>query len=352
MEVKTSKSNTISIVKGIDGVTKYVVNLGTILYNNVFVSLDNLVIPIDSQQFFELPQDLNKYAVVNVYYKVETGMFLFDKVGVFNTAITSLSYRVIHNHIPIAQFILHQRNRTTEVTSVNEYSQMSTFTISDELVKGTTGSKGNVGDTGIIGSTGIIGDTGPIGGTGWEGPQGDTGFGLTGFYGIQGPTGWYPDQDLQLYVKFKNDDETQVDYSRYERDLQWDIGITGSSFYTLESGIVDGCLSVQYQESPSRFKRNQYLGLTGTGIVAAWIKIDVKPISNFTYTVDGVNPLKVRFYDSSTYFPEEWLWDFGDTYKSATRNTDHTFSSSGTYMVSLTTTNQTGSDTFSQYITV
>jgi len=352
MELKTNKSNTISIVKGIDGTTNYVVNLGTVLYNNTFVSLNNLIIPISSQQFFDLPKDANKYAVVNVYYKIETGKFIFDNVGIFSTSVTSISHKVIQNHIPIAQFILYNRNRATEVISLNEYSQMATFTISDELIKGTTGAKGDLGSTGVLGNTGILGNTGHVGYTGQNGLQGDTGLGLTGFYGIQGSTGWYPDKDLQLYLKFKNDDETLVDYSIYERDLQWDIGITGASFYTLESGIVDGCFSVQYQGAPSRFKRNTYLGLTGTGIVAAWIKISVKPISNFTYTINSTNPLKVRFLDSSTYYPEEWMWDFGDTYKSATRNTEHTFSSSGTYRVSLTTTNSVGSDTFSQYITV
>jgi PKD repeat protein len=352
MEIKTGKSNIISNVKGVDGATKYVVNLGTILYNNTFIELNNLVIPIFSQQFFEIPKDSNKFAVINVYYKIETGIFVFDNVGIFNNKVTSISYEVIPNHIPIAQFILQQKNKTFEVIAINPYSQMSTYAVSEEFIKGATGAKGNVGTTGIIGTTGIRGETGPIGDTGVEGLQGNTGVGLTGCTGIQGCTGWFPDPDLQFYLKLKNSDEVQVDYSIYERDLQWDVGITGESFYTLESGIVDGCLYIQFQGSPSKFNRNQYIGLTGAGIVAAWVRVDVKPISNFTYTIDSINPLKVKMYDTSTYFPTGWLWNFGDTYTSNTKNTDHIYTTSGTYLVSLTTTNLTGSDTFSQYITV
>ena len=229
---------------------------------------------------------------------------------------------------------------------------MSTFSISDTMVKGTTGAKGDHGHTGTHGHTGIRGATGHRGVTGHRGPQGDTGFGITGIIGVQGVTGITPDKDLQLYLKFKNDDDTLIDYSIYERDLQWDIGVTGNSYYTLESGIVDGCLAMEYQGNPSGFRRNIYLGLTGVGIVAAWINIDVKPIASYTMTRDSLNPLKIKFHDTSTYFPTSWLWDFGDTYQSSAKNTEHTYSYSGQYMVSLTASNQKGSNTLTSYITV
>ena len=74
----------------------------------------------------------------------------------------------------------------------------------------------------------------------------------------------------------------------------------------------------------------------------------VLPISDFTANVTSGNaPLVVLFTDSGTGgSPTSWLWDFGDgiTSKHA-RTATHTFTSPGTYNVSLTVTNAAGSST-------
>ena len=57
----------------------------------------------------------------------------------------------------------------------------------------------------------------------------------------------------------------------------------------------------------------------------------------------GTPPLVVQFFDLSTGSPVGWNWAFGDGGTSSGQNPTHVFGSSGTYTVSLTVTNATGS---------
>ena len=69
------------------------------------------------------------------------------------------------------------------------------------------------------------------------------------------------------------------------------------------------------------------------------------PVANFTSnTASGPVPLSVNFTDTSTNNPTSWLWDFGDSNTSTSRNPSHTYTSAGTYTVKLTATNIAGSN--------
>jgi PKD repeat protein len=81
------------------------------------------------------------------------------------------------------------------------------------------------------------------------------------------------------------------------------------------------------------------------------------PVANFVGTpTSGTTPLTVSFTDNSTNTPTSWSWNFGDSssVNATVKNPVHTYSSAGTYTVSLTATNSAGSSTFtrSNYITV
>jgi len=70
------------------------------------------------------------------------------------------------------------------------------------------------------------------------------------------------------------------------------------------------------------------------------------PAAEFTAEpVSGDAPLSVYFTDTSQNSPDEWLWSFGDGSKSGERNPHHTYSSGGSYNVTLTVTNSAGTDT-------
>jgi PKD repeat protein len=78
-------------------------------------------------------------------------------------------------------------------------------------------------------------------------------------------------------------------------------------------------------------------------------------VANFIASPTSGNlPLIVNFTDQSTNNPTSWQWNFGDGGTSSQQNPSHTYNSEGNYSVSLTVSNNYGSDTESKngYITV
>ncbi|WP_292543303.1 PKD domain-containing protein [Methanoregula sp.] len=70
------------------------------------------------------------------------------------------------------------------------------------------------------------------------------------------------------------------------------------------------------------------------------------PTASFTATPrQGLAPLAVQFTDTSTGSPTLWSWDFNNdgTVDSTAQNPSNTFTSTGTYTISLTVTNGDGS---------
>jgi len=73
--------------------------------------------------------------------------------------------------------------------------------------------------------------------------------------------------------------------------------------------------------------------------------VDV-PVANFSATpMSGNTPLTVQFTDLSSGNTTSWLWNFGDGGTSTNQNPNHTYTTPGSYTVSLTATNSGGSDT-------
>ena len=72
------------------------------------------------------------------------------------------------------------------------------------------------------------------------------------------------------------------------------------------------------------------------------------PTANFTYTSDCNGT--VTFTDLSSGNPTSWYWNFGDGQTSSLQNPSHTYSTPGTYTVTLIASNSNGSDTISQTV--
>lgn len=70
----------------------------------------------------------------------------------------------------------------------------------------------------------------------------------------------------------------------------------------------------------------------------------IPPVSDFTTSTQESCVGEVFFYDATLYQPVTWLWDFGDGNTSTQQNPSHTYQQSGLYNVTLTTTNQYGTD--------
>ena len=94
---------------------------------------------------------------------------------------------------------------------------------------------------------------------------------------------------------------------------------------------------------------------TYTPYDSSWTEPKQKPVASFSAsTTSGSVPLKVAFTDKSTGVPTSWNWNFGDGTSSTEKNPTHTYSTAGTYAVTLTATNAAGSNMAakSNYITV
>lgn len=92
-----------------------------------------------------------------------------------------------------------------------------------------------------------------------------------------------------------------------------------------------------------------------SGEASATPQAAMPPAANFSGTpTSGTSPLNVNFTDLSTNTPTSWSWDFGDGNGSGSQNPSHTYTSAGSYTVSLMVTNLDGSDTLvrSAYINV
>jgi PKD repeat protein len=73
------------------------------------------------------------------------------------------------------------------------------------------------------------------------------------------------------------------------------------------------------------------------------------PTASFTASpTSGPAPLAVQFMDTSTGSPATWAWNFGDGTSSTSQHPSHSYTASGTYAVSLTVANATGSDTITK----
>ncbi|MBD3260097.1 MAG: PKD domain-containing protein [Candidatus Altiarchaeales archaeon] len=146
--------------------------------------------------------------------------------------------------------------------------------------------------------------------------------------------------------------------------------IFGHNGYLYLAAGGDGLIRVFYDGSSFSVIDTYYdTGPTVTGVHAvgsyvyttddtngltAWYDATA-PSANFSGTpTSGNQILSVTFTDSSAGSPTSWSWDFGDSSSSADQNPTHQYSSPGTYTVSLTSTNATGSDskTRTDYITV
>lgn len=90
-------------------------------------------------------------------------------------------------------------------------------------------------------------------------------------------------------------------------------------------------------------------------MLLATVVIGQTPTANFSaQTASGCAPLVISFQDLSTGTPTAWKWDFGNGNTSTLQNPSATYFQPGTYTITLTATNASGSNTLTRsgYITI
>ncbi|MDD4985844.1 MAG: DUF2341 domain-containing protein, partial [Dehalococcoidales bacterium] len=122
----------------------------------------------------------------------------------------------------------------------------------------------------------------------------------------------------------------------------------------LEGADHPGALKVLYGEpgvtttsdvSITNITVNATASLPSATIFSGEGYTDAAPAASFTGTpVYGLSHT-IRFTDTSANYPTTWSWDFGDGTTSTLQNPVHTFAADGNYTVTLSATNEYGSDT-------
>jgi PKD repeat protein len=102
--------------------------------------------------------------------------------------------------------------------------------------------------------------------------------------------------------------------------------------------VNNGTYSVTLTETNS-------LGTNATTMTGYIVVGAAAPVADFTADpISGTVPLMVQFTDSSTNTPTSWTWDFGDGGSSSVQDPVYTYSTAGTYTVTLTAANAEGSN--------
>jgi PKD repeat protein len=174
---------------------------------------------------------------------------------------------------------------------------------------------------------------------------------------------------LTVTNPFGTDSETKAEYIRVGAGPVADFGATPQSgnlplaitFQDMSTGnpatwrwdFGDGGASADRNPSHTYTKAGTYAVKltvanafgTSTKIRAGYITTGMAPTADFTSGArSGAVPLAVAFMDASKGGPTSWSWDFGDGSTSINRNPTHTYTTVGTYAVTLTVKNVYGSD--------
>lgn len=156
------------------------------------------------------------------------------------------------------------------------------------------------------------------------------------------------------------------------RDKIWMLG-SDYEKYSLDNGTTfflgrrfndlggDDRSNIAYspKDSSHTEKIYAYDDSTGTNYAKIWMGAYYPQPEFLGYPLSGAAPLNVSFTDESENMCNEitgksWLWTFGDGTTSTEQNPSHTYTSSGTYTVTLYTSNIDGvdSETKINYVTV
>jgi PKD repeat protein len=92
------------------------------------------------------------------------------------------------------------------------------------------------------------------------------------------------------------------------------------------------------------FYSDLYVNYAGFKIVFQCMGLPTPPKANFSANMQTTCLGLIEFTDKSSNEPIEWLWDFGDGETSVEQNPVHQYTKNGSYSVSLTVTNEDGSD--------
>lgn len=123
-------------------------------------------------------------------------------------------------------------------------------------------------------------------------------------------------------------------------------GPNGDMFMNYMDYVDDGCMNMFSLGQKARMvtvMTNSTLRVTLNSSTVC-NAIPVAPNSNFASAAAGACSGTINFQDQSTSGPTSWSWTFGDGGTATLQNPTHTYTTNGTFTVTLTTANAIGTD--------
>jgi PKD repeat protein len=204
------------------------------------------------------------------------------------------------------------------------------------LQAGNPGPAGAVGATGATGPQGAAGNDGAAGATGPQGAAGNDGaVGATGAIGPQGPTG--------------NTGNTGATGSQGPIGLTGNTGATGTFTGGTTIGEILFWNGTNWLALNPPINNNMFLTYDTTSNSPSWAvtttNVVLTPVAAFTQSTDTIyEGATINFTDNSSNTPTTWAWSFGDGNTSTQQHPSNTYATAGVYTVTLTATNNAGSN--------
>jgi PKD repeat protein len=86
----------------------------------------------------------------------------------------------------------------------------------------------------------------------------------------------------------------------------------------------------------------------GADTTSQVVQVSVNPVSLFVVSTNG----DIAQFNNQSQATTNWLWEFGDNSTSTLENPEHTYAANGTYIATLTVSNNCGQSTYTQTIQV
>lgn len=179
-------------------------------------------------------------------------------------------------------------------------------------------------------------------------------------YDSGGPNGNYVDNENCTFLIDPCGSGLTLSFSQFDLENSWDYLYVydGTSTAAPLLGAYTGNVLPPTLSSASGsffIVFSSDVSITRPGFTASWSSTPVgtAPAASFSYTPSTpVMNAPVQFTDQSLNTPTSWYWDFGDATISMLQNPQHTYTTSGTFTVTLIVTNCVSSDTTTFVLTV
>ncbi|MGE0637779.1 MAG: M4 family metallopeptidase [Bacteroidia bacterium] len=175
-------------------------------------------------------------------------------------------------------------------------------------------------------------------------------------YDNGGPTSNYTDQDdISMTIAPPGATSVSINFTSFNLESGYDY------IYVYDGPTTASPLLGQYDGNTLPNNGNAITSSTGSitirqtsdvnlnysGFALNWSCVipNSPPVVNFSATPTTSCSGIVAFTDNSNPTPSSWLWDFGDGSTSTSQNPSHTYTADGVYTVTLTSTNNFGSNT-------